>query len=113
MIVATPIPATPAPRKLRYPHIARSAGVRGGKACIAGTRIAVVDIVRLQQWGMKPEEMLTYYSSRPLTLAEVHAALAYSYDHSEEIQAYFEREQSAEAEIEALKAEHRRRMPGA
>jgi uncharacterized protein (DUF433 family) len=32
--------------------------VRGGKACIEGTRIAVVDIVVLLKRGYRPEEML-------------------------------------------------------
>jgi uncharacterized protein (DUF433 family) len=69
-----------------YPHIAKTPGVRGGSACIDGTRISVRDIVRLHKWGMMPEEMREYYSDRPLTLAEVHAALAYYYDHSDEIE---------------------------
>ena len=34
-----------------------------------------------------PEEICTLFSSRPLTLAEVHAALAYHYDHPEELEA--------------------------
>jgi uncharacterized protein (DUF433 family) len=70
-----------------YPHIEKKPGVRGGKACIEGTRICVKDIVHLLNWGMKPEEMREYYSDRPLTLAEVHAALAYYYDHRDEIEA--------------------------
>ncbi len=37
-------------------------------------RNTVMDIVKL-------EKMRTHYSSRPLTLAEVHAALTYYYDH--------------------------------
>jgi uncharacterized protein (DUF433 family) len=75
-----------------YPHIVKTPGVRGGKARIDGTRISVRDIVLLQKWDMKPEEMREYYSDRPLTLAEVHAALAYYYDHRDEIEAEFEAE---------------------
>jgi uncharacterized protein (DUF433 family) len=72
-----------------YPHIVKTPGVRGGKARIDGTRICVKDIVQLHKGGMKPEEMRECYSDRPLTLAEVHAALAYYYDHGDEIEAEF------------------------
>jgi uncharacterized protein (DUF433 family) len=68
-----------------YPHIERTAGVCGGKACITGTRIRVLDIVGLRRRGFEPEEMLRMYAV-PLTLAQVHAALAYYYDHPEEIE---------------------------
>jgi uncharacterized protein (DUF433 family) len=34
-----------AAKLVTYPHIEKTPGVRAGKACIAGTRIAVVDIV--------------------------------------------------------------------
>ncbi len=69
-----------------YPHIEKTPGVCGGKACIAGTRIRVLDIVGLKRRGFEPEEMLRMYAV-PLTLAQVHAALAYYYDHPEEIEA--------------------------
>ena len=69
-----------------YPHIEKTPGVCGGKACIAGTRIRVLDIVGLKRRGFEPEEMLRMYAV-PLSLAQVHAALAYYYDHPEEIEA--------------------------
>ncbi|HVO11546.1 MAG TPA: DUF433 domain-containing protein [Vicinamibacteria bacterium] len=69
-----------------YPHVEKTLGVCGGKACIAGTRIRVLDIVGLRRRGFEPEEMLRMYAV-PLTLAQVHAALAYYYDHPEEIEA--------------------------
>ena len=50
-----------------------------------------MDIVKLERMGLPPEEMRTHYSSRPLTLAEVHAALTYYYDHKAEIDAYSRR----------------------
>jgi uncharacterized protein (DUF433 family) len=88
-----------------YPHIETTPDVRSGKACIEGTRIAVVDIVGLLKRGMRPEEMLDHYM-RPLTLAQVHASLTYYYDHTEEIEAYFERAKEAVAEVEANRAEY-------
>ena len=75
-----------------YPHIVTTPGVRGGKACIDGTRIAVIDVVCASQEGHSPEAIQTLFSSRPLTLAEVYAALAYFHDNRQEIEALFEAE---------------------
>ena len=55
----------------------------GGKPCIAGTRIRVWDVAVLAQAGESPDEILTHYPH--LTLADVHAALAYYYDNREAI----------------------------
>ena len=97
--------------KLEYGHVTHDPEVRGGKACIDGTRIAVVDIVLLQRRGYRPEEMLDHYM-RPLTLAQVHSALAYYYDHRDEIEAYFVESQQAAAELEAERIEYLSRHPG-
>ena len=94
-----------------YCHISETPGVCGGKPCIAGTRIRVMDIVVLQRQGVRPEQMLDHYSSRPLTLAEVHSALAYYYDHKNEIEASFEEDRQREAEHEARKGEYLSRRP--
>jgi uncharacterized protein (DUF433 family) len=91
---------------IAYPHISKTPGVCGGKACIDGTRIRVMDIVVLHEQNMPPEQMLEYYSSRPLTLSEVHAAIAYYYDHKDEIEASFAEDERAEAEHERKKAEY-------
>lgn len=96
---------------MAYPHIEKTPGVCGGKACIVGTRIRVMDIVVLHNQGMPPEQMLDYYSSRPLSPAEVHSALAYYYDHKDEIDASFEEDRTWEAEHEARKAEYLSRKP--
>ena len=99
-----------APR-LEYGHITHDPKVRAGKACIDGTRIAVVDIVALLKQGYPPEEMLDHYQ-RPLTLAQVHSALAYYYDHEDEVDAYFAASREAAAELEAERAERLSRLPG-
>jgi uncharacterized protein (DUF433 family) len=89
-----------------YPHIVKTPGVRGGKARIDGTRICVRDIVALRDRGLSPEAMLDYFDSRPLTLAEVHAALAYYHDHRDEIDGEFAAADEAEASHERRRAEH-------
>jgi uncharacterized protein (DUF433 family) len=66
-------------------HIEVTPGVCGGRPRIAGHRIRVMDIVVLhEQLGQTPDEIVSTYPS--LTLADVHAALAYYFDHQQEIQ---------------------------
>ena len=66
-------------------RIASTPGVCGGRACIAGHRVRVLDIVVWHEHqGMTPDEIVSHVPS--LTLADVHAALAYYFDHVAEIQ---------------------------
>ncbi|MBI5367749.1 MAG: DUF433 domain-containing protein [Planctomycetes bacterium] len=70
---------------LMVQHIEKSAEVMGGKARIAGHRIRVLDIVVWhEKRGLSPDEILGVYPS--ITLADVHAALAYYFDHRDEIE---------------------------
>ena len=64
-------------------HIENTPEVRGGKPCIAGTRITVDDIVIMHlRLGQSLPEIAGQYD---LLLAAVHAAIAYYYDHKEAI----------------------------
>jgi uncharacterized protein (DUF433 family) len=66
-------------------RISKTPGVCGGKACIAGHRVRVLDIVVWHEHqGMSADEIVSHVPS--ITLADVHAALAYYYDHLDEIQ---------------------------
>jgi len=66
-------------------HIEATPGICGGRPRVAGHRIRVMDIVVLhEQLGQTPDEIVSTYPS--LTLADVHAALAYYFDHPQEIQ---------------------------
>ncbi|CAN1213505.1 DUF433 domain-containing protein [Tumidithrix helvetica PCC 7403] len=65
-------------------HIEITEGTCGGKPRIAGHRITVQNIaICYERMGMSPDEIVYHYPS--ITLADVHAALAYYYDHVEEI----------------------------
>jgi uncharacterized protein (DUF433 family) len=67
-------------------HITKTPGVCGGRACIAGTRIRVQDIVGQHELrGYSPDEIVDLYDG--ITLANVYAALVYYFDHREEIAA--------------------------
>jgi len=70
-------------------HITKDPRVCGGKACIDHTRIRVMDVVLLQRQGKKPEDMIDYFSLS-LSLAQIHGALTYYYDHPEEIEAEYD-----------------------
>ncbi len=62
----------------------RPSSIHGQKACIAGTRISVQDIyVWHELMGRTPDQIVSEYPF--LSLAQVHAALTYFYDHSDEI----------------------------
>ena len=79
-------------------HIQATAGLCGGKPCIAGTRIRVQDIVVWTEKGQSPEEIINGFPQ--LTLANVHAALAYYHDNRDEIERQM---QEAEAFAEAMR----------
>lgn len=67
-------------------HITKTPGVCGGRACIAGHRIRVMDIVVWhERRGYTPDEIVDMFPG--ITLADVHAAMAYYFDHREEIEA--------------------------
>jgi uncharacterized protein (DUF433 family) len=66
-------------------HIEIDPAKCGGKPCIAGTRIRVWDIhVWHNLRGHSVEQIIADFPQ--LSLADVHAALAYYFDHREEIQ---------------------------
>lgn len=83
--------------------IARSPGVHGGRPCIAGTGVTVRRIAVLHNMGEVPEETASNFGH--LSLAQVHAALAYYYANKAEIDADLEAE---EREYEALAEQYRR-----
>src|SRR5438128_5994772 len=83
-------------------HIEATTGTRGGKPRIAGTRITVADIVLMhRRLGRALEEIAGTYD---LPLATVYAAMAYYYDHKDEI------DQSLNAE-EALAEDFKKNKP--
>ncbi len=87
-----------------FPVITEYIGVRpgycGGEPHILGHRIKVRHVaVWHEQMGMTPTEIATTYPT--ITLAQVHAALAYYYDHRDEIRAAIEEERRFVEEMKA------------
>src|SRR5437588_1894934 len=82
----TPSPQTgrePAPDRVR---IVSTPGTCGGRPRIDGHRITVEDVACWhERMGMSPDEIVSAYPS--ITLADVHAALAYYFENREQIDA--------------------------
>jgi uncharacterized protein (DUF433 family) len=83
--------------------ISRNPEIRGGRPCIAGTAVSVRRVAQWHNMGLLPEEIARKFGH--LSLAQIHAALAYYYTNKAEIDADLE----AEAREAALLEEQHRR----
>jgi uncharacterized protein (DUF433 family) len=70
--------------KLDYRNIEQDPTRCGGQPVVGGTRIRVGIILGCYRQGMSVEEIVQQYPS--LKPADVHDALAYAYDHLDEIE---------------------------
>ena len=82
-----------------YSHITKDPQVCGGKACVDGTRIRVLDIVCLMRQAHSPQDILGAYPSLNL------APLSYYHENPQEIDADLERDREAGDRIEADRAD--------
>ena len=65
--------------------IYRNPKIRGGRPCIVGTGLRVTDVVMAMLFHQRnPSEISSDYQ---ITLAQTHAALAYYYEHRDELDA--------------------------
>jgi uncharacterized protein (DUF433 family) len=91
-------------------HITQTPGVCGGKPCIAGRRIRVQDVYEWhEKLGMSAAKIASEYN---LSLAQVHAALTFAFDHLEEILADIE---ASEHNVESFKRDYPdqvKKLPG-
>jgi uncharacterized protein (DUF433 family) len=71
--------------KLDYRNIEHDPGRCGGQPVVGGTRIRAVTVLACYRQGMSVEEIVQQYPM--LKPADVHDALAYAYDHLDEIEA--------------------------
>jgi uncharacterized protein (DUF433 family) len=67
-----------------YPYISASPDIAGGVPIVSGTRVTVRRIAGYYQMGMNVDEILSALSH--LRPSQVHSALAYYFDHQEEIE---------------------------
>jgi len=72
--------------KTNHPYIVRSHEICGGSPVLAGTRTRVIDIViEYTMLGRSPDEIIDAHPY--LSLAMVHDALSYYYEHREKLDA--------------------------
>jgi uncharacterized protein (DUF433 family) len=84
--------------------ISRRPEIRGGRPCVAGTGVSVRRIAQWHNMGQILEEIVETFGGH-LSLAQVHAALAYYYSNREEIDADLAAE---DRETEILERQHKR-----
>ena len=82
--------------------IAQTPGICGGRPRIAGTGVSIRRIAGWYKLGLTPKEIATQIPH--LSLAQVHAALAYYHANRDEMDAEMAAE---EAEADRLEREHR------
>jgi uncharacterized protein (DUF433 family) len=81
-------------------HIVMTPGTCGGKPRIAGTRIRVAHVYHWHEvQGRSPAQIVADYPH--LKLADVHAALAYFWDHREEVLAEIRADEEYVRELKA------------
>ena len=86
-----------------YPHIETNPEICAGQPHIRGTRITVGLLAReVESLRMSPAEVIAAHPH--LSLAQVHAALAYFYDHRDEMEL-------AMREAEEIESQLRERFP--
>ncbi len=101
-----------ASKAITYAHITKEPRVRGGRACIDSTRIAVIDVVQAHSEGKTHEQIQELFAVK-LTLAQVYSALAYADDNRAEIDAeYAENERAYEEGLRARDEYLKKHPPG-
>jgi uncharacterized protein (DUF433 family) len=88
--------------KTEYPHIVRRPGVVGGRPRIAGSRIPVWQIASRWNADETLRDILETYPH--ISPAAVHSALAYYWDHKDEVDAEIEEHRPANV-LAALRAD--------
>jgi len=85
-----------------HPHVVHAEGVCGGVAVIRGTRVPIWVLASYAQQGYTTaEDLATLFPH--LTLAQIHDALSYWYDHTDEVAADLTAQDTAAA---ALQRQH-------
>lgn len=74
--------------------------IRGGRPCIAGTGVTIQRIVGWYKLGLSPEEIADTVGH--LTLAQIHAALAYYHANRQEIESALAADDNEAANIARL-----------
>jgi uncharacterized protein (DUF433 family) len=90
------------PTRMTHPHIVKEPDYCGGKAAIDDTGVRVMNVVFLHKRGETEAGILEAYPD--LERAQIYAALAYYYDHPEEIEAELRADETAADRYEQERA---------
>jgi uncharacterized protein (DUF433 family) len=88
--------------RVTHPHIVKEPDYCSGKAAIDDTGVRVMNVVFLHKQGQTEAGILDVYPD--LSRAQVYAALAYYYDHVEEIEAELRADETAANDYENERA---------
>ena len=78
-------------REIKHPYVTSAPEVKGGSPVIVGTRTKVIDIaIRYEFGGMTPDQIIEQFPH--LTLAQIHDALSYYYEHKSELDGAYRKE---------------------
>lgn len=80
--------------------IDRNSEIRGGRPCIAGTGVSVQRVVGWYKLGLSPEEIAERIGH--LSLAQVHAALAYYHANKDEIESFMIADEEEGGRVERI-----------
>lgn len=92
--------------KTEHPYVIKNSDICGGSPTIAGTRISVSLIASRLKYGNSAEDILRDYPH--LSLAGIHDAISYYFDHKDEI----DQEIRGSAIREMMKRHDLRLIPG-
>jgi uncharacterized protein (DUF433 family) len=88
-MTATTAPVRVPIERTEHPHVVKSAGTLGGEPRVDGTRLSVLQIFDMAEYGMSVAEIIADFPF--LTPAQVHDALSYAHDHPDEMEYHRER----------------------
>ena len=93
MTLAQLVASSQAKQTTNYPYVVCDPAIHGGEPTLRGSSITVRTIVERTRLGEAPEQVMEAYPV--LTLAQIHAALGYYYDHPGEIERYIRENREA------------------
>lgn len=83
---------------VKHPYITIGRKSKGGEPAIVGTRTSVTDIaIRYEFGGMTPDQIIEQFPH--LTLAQIHDALSYYYEHKLELDDAYKKQQTLVNEL--------------
>jgi len=92
-------------------HVIKTPAICGGRACVSGHRIRVADIVVWhERRGYSADEIAEFFPG--LSLADIHAALAYYFDNRAEIESDLAADETLASQLAGQPSKFREKIGG-